>query len=74
MTGQAVAIGLSASLVLCLTGGTVAAQDVARADVAISVDKVPAEDTAAAVTDPNWKAPRTSWAIRPSKAPGAATT
>ena len=61
MTGQAVAIGLSASLVLCLTGGTVAAQDVARADVAISVDKVPAEDTAAAVTDPNWKAPRTSW-------------
>jgi hypothetical protein len=61
MTGQAVAIGLSASLVLCLTGGTAAAQDVARADVAIHVDKVPAEDTAAAVADPNWTAPRTSW-------------
>ena len=27
----------------------------------LAVDEVPAEDRAAAVVDPNWKAPRTSW-------------
>jgi len=36
-------------------GGSAAAQ------VPIVVATVPAEDTAAAVVDPNWKAPRTSW-------------
>ena len=33
----------------------------AAAQVPIVVATVPAEDTAAAVVDPNWKAPRTSW-------------
>jgi hypothetical protein len=41
--------------------GPASAQDTARADVAIRVDTVAAEDTAAAAKDPNWAAPRTSW-------------
>jgi hypothetical protein len=43
------------SLVVVLAASTAAAQ------VPIVPSKVPAEDTAAAVTDRNWKVPRTSW-------------
>ena len=46
------------SLVVVLAASTAAAQ------VPIVPSKVPAEDTAAAVTDRNWKAPRTSWGHR----------
>jgi hypothetical protein len=50
----AVAIGTATFLV------TVVASP-AAAQVAIEAAKVPAEDTIAALTDPSWKAPRTSW-------------
>ena len=61
MTKQAFAIKVLASLVTGLWWDRRPRRSVARADVAIRVDTVAAEDTAAAVTDPNWKAPRTSW-------------
>lgn len=37
------------------------AADVASAQTVVKASTVPAEETAAAYVDPNWKAPRTSW-------------
>jgi hypothetical protein len=47
--------------VIALIVGAAAAQQTAHTGVAIRADEVPAEDLAAAVRDPNWKPPRTSW-------------
>ncbi len=45
------------SLAALAAGGQALAQDERELDV----DEVPAEETAAAVVDPDWEAPRTSW-------------
>src|SRR5688500_3689704 len=46
---------------VCLTLLAAASSPFAQVRVKIVADTVPAEDRAAAVVDPNWKAPRTSW-------------
>jgi hypothetical protein len=58
---QPVALTLLAAAVALSIAGSAPAQQAAQAAVPIRTDEVPAEDLAAAVKDPNWKAPRTSW-------------
>jgi hypothetical protein len=61
LTQQLQSRSLLASAVLALVAATAATAQESRAPVAILVDEVPAEETAAAYKDPNWQAPRTSW-------------
>jgi hypothetical protein len=55
LKGKATSVSVASLFVLVAAGGMAGAQ------TKIKPSPIPAEDTAAAKTDPNWKAPRTSW-------------
>jgi hypothetical protein len=61
MTKHTLALAVLATAVAASFAASTTAQQTAAAAVAIEPDRVPAEDLAAAVKDPSWKAPRTSW-------------